>query len=131
MKDAINCRVCTSRLLPFHHAQFTASSNNTNENDFEFLQSVESVLDNIVPCYVTGFIYSALVDSFCSEQNARMNAMDSANHNAKKILDELKIEYNHIRQSMITQEITEVSSAAKSMKRKAAKRAAREVQHSI
>ena len=75
-------------------------------------------MDNIVPSYVTGFVYSALIDSFCSEQNARMNAMDSANRNAQELLDELSIQYNHIRQGAITQEITEVSSGAKSMKRK-------------
>ena len=84
----------------------------------EFLPSIVDVLENIVPSYVTGFIYSALVDSFCSEQNARMNAMDSANRNAQKLLDELSVQYNHVRQSAITQEITEVSSGAKCMKQK-------------
>ena len=130
MKDAINYRVCTTRLLPFHRAHFAIPDNNEKEikAPFEFMPSIENVLNNIVPSYVTGFIYSALVDSFCSEQNARMNAMDSANRNAQKIIDELSVQYNHIRQSLITQEITEVSSAAKSMRRKAEKRASKEVQ---
>ena len=44
---------------------------------------------NIMQSYVSGFIYSALIDSFCSEQNARMTAMDSANSNAEKLLAEL------------------------------------------
>ena len=47
-----------------------------------------------------------------------MNAMDAANRNAEKLLDELLLQYNHVRQSAITQEITEISSGAKSMKRK-------------
>ena len=68
--------------------------------------------------YVSGFIYSALVDSFCSEQNARMTAMDSANQNAEKILSDLSVQYNRVRQAAITQEITEVSSGAKAQKRK-------------
>ena len=129
MKDAINYRVCSTRLLPFHRAQFVIPDNNEKEikTPFEFMPSVENVLNNIVPSYVTGFVYSALVDSFCCEQNARMSAMDSANRNAQKIIDELSVQYNHIRQSLITQEITEVSSAAKSMRRKAEKRASREV----
>lgn len=120
MKNAMNSQACSARLLPFHRAQFIIPDNHEKKvkTPFEFVPSIETVLDNIVPSYVTGFIYSALIDSFCSEQNARMNAMDSANRNAQKLLDELSVEYNHIRQSAITQEITEVSSGAKSMKRK-------------
>ena len=74
---------------------------------------MEQVLDNLIPSYVSGYIYSALVDSFCSEQNARMTAMNSANQNAEKILAELNVEYNRIRQAAITQEITEVSAGVR------------------
>lgn len=120
MRGAISTQTCTTRLLPFHRAQFMTPDVVEKEVKipFEFTPSIEQVLDNIVPSYVTGFIYSALIDSFCSEQNARMNAMDSANRNAEKLLSELLVQYNHIRQSAITNEITEVSSGANSMKRK-------------
>lgn len=120
MQSAVNSQACSTRLLPFHRAQFITSAGCEKEvrTTLEFVPSIEKVLDNIVPSYVTGFIYSALIDSFCSEQNARMTAMDSANQNAQKLLDELSVQYNHIRQSAITQEITEVSSGAKSMRRK-------------
>ena len=123
MQGAIESQVCSTRLLPFHRAQFIVpdSQERAVKTPFEFDPSTKRVLDGIVPSYVTGFIYSALIDSFCSEQNARMNAMDSANRNAQKLLDELSVQYNHIRQSAITQEITEVSSGAKSMKRKKAR----------
>ena len=121
MQGGINSQACSTRLLPFHRAQFITPDIQEEEIKipFEFKNSIEEVLDKIVPSYVTGFVYSALIDSFCSEQNARMNAMDSANRNAQELLDELSIQYNHIRQGAITQEITEVSSGAKSMKRKA------------
>lgn len=120
MQGAVNLQACSTRLLPFHRAQFIVPDSHEKEvkTPFEFVPSIEKVLDNIVLSYVTGFIYSALIDSFCSEQNARMNAMDSANRNAQKLLDELSVQYNHIRQSAITQEITEVSSGAKSMRKK-------------
>ena len=122
MKGAINYNVTAKRLLPFHRAQFITPEIREEpiKRQFEFYPSIEAVLDNIVPGYVTGFIYSALTDSFCSEQNARMNAMDSANRNAEKLLSELSVRYNHVRQSAITQEITEISSGAKSLKRKGA-----------
>lgn len=61
-------------------------------------------------------MYSALVDSYCCEQNARMTAMSSANENAEEILAELSLEFNRVRQAAITQEITEVSSGAKSLR---------------
>ena len=120
MQNAVNSQACSTRLLPFHRTQFIVPGTHEKEvkRPFEFVPSVEEVLDNIVPSYVTGFIYSALIDSFCSEQNARMTAMDTANKNAQKLLDELSVQYNHIRQSAITQEITEVSSGAKSMRKK-------------
>ena len=71
-----------------------------------------------MPSMITGFVYSALVDSFCCEQNARMTAMDSANQNAEKLLDDLQLQYNYVRQGAITQEITEISSGAKGLARK-------------
>ena len=76
--------------------------------------------------YISGFIYSALVDSFCSEQNARMTAMDSANQNAEKILNQLSVQYNRVRQAAITQEITEVASGTMAQKRKRKKKKQRE-----
>ena len=66
--------------------------------------------------YVSGFIYSALIDSFCCEQQARMTAMDSANQNAEKLLGELTLQYNRVRQAAITQEITEISAGAKAQR---------------
>lgn len=85
----------------------------------EFLMepSPSAILDNIVPNYVTGYIYGALVEAFCSVQSSRMMAMDSANKNAAKMLDDLQRNYNRQRQAMITQEITEVVSGAKALKR--------------
>lgn len=120
MQNAMEEKACSTRLLPFHRAQFIIPDNREKkvEKPFEFQPSIEKVLDNIVPSYVTGFIYSALVDSFCSEQNARMNAMDAANRNAQEIIDDLSAQYNHIRQTAITREITEISSGARSMRKK-------------
>ena len=78
----------------------------------------EAVLDSVVPNYIHGVIYGALVESFCSEQNSRMMAMQSATNNAKDMLHDLNIEFNRIRQAAITQEITEVIAGAKAQKKK-------------
>ena len=108
------------RLLPFHKADFNIPppSGEKSQGPFKFMPNLSEVLDNTIESYVLGIVYGALVDSFVSEQSARMNAMDSANKSAQEILDNLRIQYNHTRQSMITQEITEISAGAKAMKRK-------------
>ena len=112
--NGLKTEVNVMRLLPFHRADFISPTvEKAVEEPFEFLHSLGKVLDNIMPSYITGFIYSALVDSFCSEQSSRMNAMNAANENTKDILAELSLKYNHERQNTITQEITEISAASK------------------
>ena len=114
------------RLLPFHKADFKVPpppGEKKVKTPFKFMPNLSEVLDNTVESYVLGIVYGALVDSFASEQSARMNAMDSANRNSQEILNDLKVQYNHTRQAMITQEITEISAGAKAMKRKRERKA--------
>lgn len=114
LKSGLVGEAVSTRLLPFHRNHFqTSPDEDNNESPFEFSPSIGVVLDNVMQSYVGGFIYSALVDSFCSEQNARMEAMSAANRNADKILGELSLQYNRMRQGTITNEITEVSAGAK------------------
>ena len=118
-KNGLNSEAICTRILPFHRKQFTtAPGQEAPSESFVFSPSISSVLDNVMQSYVAGFIYSALVDSFCSEQNARMSAMNAANQNAEKIIDSLSVQYNLVRQAAITQEITEVSAGARAQKRK-------------
>ena len=121
--------VASSELLPFDREDFQFDSEEAAElkkSNVEYMPDVSAVLNNIMPSYVAGYIYSALVDSFCSEQSARMSAMDAANKNAEELLDTLNLEYNHLRQSAITQEITEVSAGSRGQKKSKKKREERE-----
>ncbi len=120
MESALSFQARSTRLLPFHRTYFadTAMTEQPVTEPFEFLPDVPSVLDNMMPSYVSGFIYSALIDSFCCEQNARMTAMDSANRNAEGLLGELSLQYNRVRQAAITQSITEVSAGARAQRQK-------------
>ena len=74
--------------------------------------SAEFVFDAIVPKYVTGMIFCAIVDSFASEQASRRNAMESASDNAEEMISGLSLMYNRARQASITQEITEIVGGA-------------------
>lgn len=78
----------------------------------EYDPSPEEVFDGLIPQYLTGLIYAAVVDSFASEQAARRTAMESASDNAEEMISNLSLLYNRARQAMITQEITEISSAS-------------------
>ena len=118
LKNGLEESVKETRLLPLHRHQFgTPDAERAVLRPFEFSPTVSQVLDHVVGSYVSGFIYSALVDSFCSEQSARMAAMDSADRNAQELLDQLSLEYNRTRQAAITQEITEVSAGARARAR--------------
>lgn len=119
MESAMSFRARSARLLPFHRTYFeTSAGEGTLTETFEFLPNITSVLNNMIQSYVSGYIYSALIDSFCCEQNARMTAMDSANQNAEKLLGDLSLQYNRVRQSAITQEITEVSAGARAQRQR-------------
>lgn len=124
MKNGLISEARSTRLLPFHRTHFASPpKEKTVVEPFEFMPSVTTVLNNVMQSYVSGFIYSALIDSFCSEQNARMTAMDAANQNAEELLGELSLQYNRVRQAAITQEITEISAGAAAQRGKYGKEA--------
>lgn len=98
------------QVLPVEHL------NNGTENTARALTvydpSPEAVFDGMIPQYMSGLIYSAIVDSYASEQAARRTAMESASDNAGEMIDQLSLLYNRARQAVITQELTEISSAS-------------------
>ena len=109
------------RLIPFDRDDFVPEGEEKDVNAstvFEYEPDVKTVLERIMQSYLVGYVYSALVNSYSSEQSARMMAMDSANDNASELLGQLKLEFNHLRQNAITQEITEISSGARSLRSK-------------
>jgi F-type H+-transporting ATPase subunit gamma len=77
--------------------------------------SADEVLESLVPHYLIGLLYSALVQSFASEHRARMTAMDNATRNADEMLSRLKLLLNHARQSLITRELAEIISGSESL----------------
>ena len=120
MKNAMTEEAKSTRLLPFHRQTFASRpEEKAVKTPFRFEPSIETVLDTLIPSYVSGFLYSALVDSFCSEQNARMTAMRTANDNAEALLATLSSDYQRLRQAEITQEITEITAGAAAQRRNA------------
>jgi F-type H+-transporting ATPase subunit gamma len=76
---------------------------------FEFIPSTGAVFDMLVPQYIKGVIYGAMVEAYASEQSSRMKAMDEASKSAEDMLAALRISYNRARQAGITQEMSEIT----------------------
>ena len=120
MKNSLTSEVKIEKILPLdiiENARNRYRIIDAYNEEFIFDPSPKAIIDNIVPNFITGFIFGTLVETFCSEQNARMMAMDNANKNATSMIGELVKQYNRKRQAAITQEITEVVSGAKALKR--------------
>ncbi len=77
-----------------------------------FEPSVAEMLPQLLSRYVEISIYQQMLESFLSEQAARMLAMQNATNNAKDIIIDLKLEYNKTRQAKITSEILDISSGS-------------------
>ncbi|MBR1781814.1 MAG: ATP synthase F1 subunit gamma [Oscillospiraceae bacterium] len=113
MKNALTANTEMIQLLPLRGQMFPSNIVEDSERYLDvFEPSPEVVLHKIIPNYVKGMLYGAMVESYAAEQNARMTAMDSATDNARAIVSALSLEYNRVRQSQITTEITEVISGA-------------------
>lgn len=101
------------QLLPLLQDEFVEMMKNEKYEDFNtYSPSPQAVMQHLVPNYIKGFLYGAMVEAYSAEQHARMTAMKSATDNAKDMLHDLSLLYNRARQAAITQEINEVVSGA-------------------
>ena len=95
------------KILPFEN------KNNTTINDnIIFDPNKEEVLSLLIPKYLDVLMYGKLTEAIVCEHASRRNAMDTATDNGEELSQKLMLEYNKARQQAITQEITEISSAA-------------------
>ncbi|KAJ4972672.1 hypothetical protein NE237_005846 [Protea cynaroides] len=73
------------------------------------------VLQNLSEFQFGCFLFNGILENACSEQGARMSAMDSSSRNAGDMLDRLTLTYNRTRQASITTELTEIISGASAL----------------
>ena len=85
-----------------------------NEKTVEpiFEGNPQGVADLIVPHYLDALLYHLMLESSISEQTCRKNSMENATSSADKLIYDLKLLYNHVRQEKITNEITEIISGS-------------------
>ena len=116
MINSMNVEPVSTKILPIKDENIAIRDKNNYYENAAFLPDVQTVFDKIVPNYVAGFIYGALIESYCSEHNSRMLAMQTATDAATDMIKQLSIQYNRARQAAITQEITEVIAGSRAQK---------------
>ena len=94
-------------LLPVAADAFGAGGRGSNR-PYLFEPDANSIYNTILPLYVLSVAQETFGQNAASEQAARVMAMQSANDNAVKLLDSLKLEYNKLRQQSITTELLDI-----------------------
>jgi len=84
---------------------------NNNKGYIKFEPSADSICNDFLSMFLETEIYQLLLESFASEQSARMVAMKNATDNAKSLISQLTLEYNKKRQEIITSEIIDIGNA--------------------
>jgi len=101
------------KLLPLVKEDGEKHKNNGSKQSGYFKEvfydpSPEKVLDALVPQYMTGLLYSCLIQSSAAEHSSRVLAMSHATSNADEIIEKLNILYHRARQEKITNEMLEL-----------------------
>lgn len=92
--------------------------NNSFAFEYLFEPNPEDVLNEMMPRLIETQIFQAVLESEASEHSARMMSMKNAKEAAGEMIDELTLTFNRARQAGITQEISEISSAAQALNKK-------------
>ena len=113
--SALTQTVTPQQLIPFSLAEDGTESIVTASSAYEFEPSEEQILDELLPRNISMQIFKAMLESFASEQGARMTAMDNATRNAGDMINKLTLNYNRSRQAQITKELIEIISGAEAL----------------
>ena len=110
-KNAASQEVLYNQLLPI-------AFNSTESKPFQdmiYEPSKPKIIQSLVPKYFNTQIWQCLLESFASEQAARMLAMDNATENAKEMISDLRLQFNKARQTAITTEMLEIVGGAEAL----------------
>lgn len=114
--SALTQVVTPQQLIPF--AAPSGDEGEASPEDgasYEYEPSEEDILHDLLPRNLAVQLYRAFLESFASEQGARMTAMDNATRNAGDMISQLTLNYNRTRQAFITKELIEIISGAEAL----------------
>ena len=114
-KNAATQILVNEQFLPILPPTVDTTNTNKTKVDYIFEPNKEEILNELVPKTLKVQLYKVVLDSFASEQGARMTAMHKATENATEMIKQLKLSYNKARQASITKEILEIVSGAEAL----------------
>ncbi len=118
-KSVISQVVTVSQLVPFPLPETTEEEKASAAGGPRAVPILEpsddEILAELLPRNLAVQVFQTLLESFASEQGARMTAMDSATRNAGDMIDDLTLSYNRSRQALITKELIEIISGAEAV----------------
>lgn len=101
----------TKNLLPLTIEEGVSNDKPEYLSDYKFEPSLEEIANPLFEMYLEIEIYQLLLESYASEQSARMVAMKNATDNASSLIEDLTVEFNKARQSAITNELLDIQNA--------------------
>ena len=107
-KSASKQILATRQLLPIAADDLATGEKVERNKPYLFEPDVNTIYNEVLPLYVLSSMQEAICSNRETEQAARVMAMQSANDNAKELLDELQLEYNKLRQQSITSELLDI-----------------------
>ncbi len=107
-KSVSRQRPVAEQLIPVVEGAFSADGVKENVKPYIFEPDVNSIFRSVLPMFLMAVMQDVFTENRASEQAARVMAMQSANDNAKKLLDQLRLEYNKLRQQSITTELLDI-----------------------
>ena len=113
--SAIEQVVTPLQLIPFATGADGKEPDSGDGSSYEFEPDEEEILAALLPRNLAVQMYRSMLESFASEQGARMTAMDNATRNAGDMIDSLSLVYNRTRQAAITSELIEIISGAEAL----------------
>jgi len=105
LRSAASTEIISEDLLPVHPE---TDSENRFGIDFIIEPDSDSVIRTLLPKLLSTKMYAVMCDAAASEHASRMVAMQTAGDNADKILGELRLQYNQLRQQAITSQLLDI-----------------------
>ncbi len=96
------------QFLPVAREAIMPQGIKASNRPYLFEPDANSIFTSILPLFLNSTMQEVFIENRASEQAARVMAMQSANDNAKKLLDQLQLEYNKLRQASITTELLDI-----------------------
>ena len=101
--------VMNQRFLPVRQEEQKEVTAEQERTWYIYEPDCAAILQTLYPLILHAQMYQALMESRTSEQAARILAMQMANDNANKLLGNLHLEYNKLRQQGITSELVDIA----------------------